>query len=332
MTILIATGIYPPQVGGPAKYAHKLYQELSGRGPVLLCAWGKAERALPWGVRHLYYFLRLCPKVARADAVLALDTFSAGFPALVACRLLGKKLLVRVGGDPLWESYIERTGELTRLSDFYKTPRGLSLKERMLKRATSLLVCHADLLLFNTAWQMRIWQEAYGCRARAQVLENEYPTKHQEPESPSLDKVFVAAGRGIVYKNIPAFAEAFAKAAKGRATLDTSALPPREHMARVAGAYAYAVPSVSEVNSNNIIEALSYGVPFIAPIDSGMHERLRGLGVFVDTLDPRAMEAAVEELLDERAYQGFKERIRQFGYARSWGQIADEILEAGHTL
>jgi glycosyltransferase involved in cell wall biosynthesis len=328
MTILIATGIYPPQIGGPAKYAQKLHEELGRRGQVGLCAWTGLERALPWGIRHAVYFLRLLPKAMRADAILALDTWSTGFPALAAAKLLRRKLLVRVGGDFVWEAYIERTGDMVRLSEFYKAPRRLSFKERLIRRATLVLVRHADVLLFNSAWQMGIWQEAFAYKTPARVLENEYPAKKSAADSPLGKKIFVAAGRGIRYKNIPAFAEAFAKAAAGRAELDTRALPPHEHAARNASAYAYAVPSVSEVSSNNIIEALSYNKPFIAPLDCGMRERLDGLGVFVDTLDRRAMENAVEELLDDATYQAYVERIRQFSYVRTWGQIADEILDA----
>lgn len=327
MTILIATGIYPPQVGGPAKYAQKLYEELGRRGPVLLCAWSGLERALPWGIRHLVYFIRLLPKAMQSDAIFALDTWSVGFPALVAAKLLRKKLLVRIGGDFVWEAYIERTGEMVRLSEFYKQPRRLSAKERLIQRATLTLLRHANVLLFNTAWQMHIWQEAFGYTTPARVLENEYPPKKTAADFPLGKKIFVAAGRGIRYKNIPAFA----KAAQGRAELDTRALSPQEHLMRTQAAYAYAVPSVSEVNSNNIIEALSYNKPFIAPLDCGMRERLDGLGIFVDTLDENAMRSAIEELLDEQKYQAYVARIKAFSYVRTWADVADEILEAANV-
>lgn len=334
MKILIATGVYPPAIGGPAKYAKNLTDELSKRGIVFLCAWGSVERFLPWGMRHLYFFLRLLPGAARADVILALDTWSTGFPALVAAKLLRKKLLVRIGGDFVWEAYVERTGEMVRLSEFYDKLRHLSLKERLIQRATKTLLRHADLLLYNTLWQMRIWQRAFGIATPAQVLENEFPSKKATTLSPLGKKIFVAAGRGIRYKNISAFADAFAKAAEGRtdAELDTRPLPPQEHLARVESAYAFAVPSVSEINSNAIIEALCYGKPFVAPKDSGMYERLLGLGVFVDTLDPQAMQAAVEELLNEQKYQAYVERIKQFTYTHSWSDIADEILSAAQSV
>jgi glycosyltransferase involved in cell wall biosynthesis len=120
----------------------------------------------------------------------------------------------------------------------------------------------------------------------------------------------------------------FDEAAAGRAELDTRALAPQENAVRIAECYAVAVPSVSEVNSNFIIEALSYGKPFIAPLDCGMRERLDGLGVFVDTTDKRAMEGAVEELLDEQKYRAYVGRISAFSYVRTWADVADEMLDS----
>ncbi|MBP7770549.1 MAG: hypothetical protein KA066_01400, partial [Candidatus Pacebacteria bacterium] len=75
------------------------------------------------------------------------------------------------------------------------------------------------------------------------------------------------------------------------------------------------------------IEALSYNKPFIAPLDCGMHERLQGLGLFVDTLDQRAMQGAIEELLDQEKYRAYVKRIKEFSYVRTWKDIADEILD-----
>ncbi len=330
MRMLIATPLYPPDIGGPSKYAKEIEAELRRRGiPVSVVAWSRLELALPWGIRHKVYFLRLLPRVLRADSVLALDTWSVGFPALCAAKLFRKKFLVRVGGDFLWEGYVERTAEMVKLSEFYTKPRKLSLKEKVILGATKFLVRHANALLFNTRWQLEIWQKAYGfTHSKARVLENEYPEKH--PATAPDKKIFVAGGRGIRYKNIPAFTRAFEAALKRHPDieLDTKALVPEANALRIASAYAVAVPSVSEVNSNFIIEALSYDKPFITALDTGMHEKLEGLGVFVDTLDQKAMEQAIEELLDDKKYQAYIDRIRAFSYTHSWKEITDEIINA----
>jgi glycosyltransferase involved in cell wall biosynthesis len=87
------------------------------------------------------------------------------------------------------------------------------------------------------------------------------------------------------------------------------------------------VPSVSEVNSNFIIEALSYGKPFITTRDSGMDERVRGLGMFIDTARESEMEEAIEAMLDPSIYRGYVRHIDEFSYTHSWKEIAEEILK-----
>ncbi|HVV15537.1 MAG TPA: hypothetical protein VHD55_04015 [Candidatus Paceibacterota bacterium] len=336
MRLTIAAPLFPPQIGGPAKYAKELFDELNRRGlKPRLVVWGRAERLLPWGARHLWYFFRLLPRVIGSDAVLALDTWSVGFPALCAAKLCGEKFLARVGGDILWEGYIERTGEMVPLSGFYATKRNFTLKERVIYGVTGFLARHAGMLLFNTLWQMEIWRKAYNIDiGRMRLLENEYSGERHETPAPRGKKIFLAAGRGIAYKNIAGFEEAFSEAAKRHPDieLDTRPLPREEHLARLAGIYAYVVPSVSEVNSNNIIEALKYGKPFMAPRDSGMFEKLQGLGVFADTLDKKAMEAGLEELLDAEKYKQYVGRIRAFSYTHSWAQIADEVLDTANSI
>ena len=55
MKILIATGIYPPDIGGPATYSKLLKEELSKRGlKVDILTYGPAgiSRKIPKGLRH----------------------------------------------------------------------------------------------------------------------------------------------------------------------------------------------------------------------------------------------------------------------------------------
>jgi len=56
----------------------------------------------------------------------------------------------------LWESYVNRTGNLVPLSSFYQTVKGLSLKEKVIKSLTQFIYTHADKIVFSTAWQRDI--------------------------------------------------------------------------------------------------------------------------------------------------------------------------------
>ena len=89
MKILIATGIYPPDIGGPAQYAKKIETVWSNQGHTVKVLSFRFERKLPTVIRHLWYAFRLFFQMIGSDMVIALDTFSAGVPAVfVANRLV----------------------------------------------------------------------------------------------------------------------------------------------------------------------------------------------------------------------------------------------------
>ncbi|MEI7720146.1 MAG: glycosyltransferase [bacterium] len=351
MKILIATPLYPPDIGGPAKYAQAVAGELRGRRhKVEVVAYTRVGRRLPPGLRHAAYLARLLRAVRGAEFILTLDTWSAGLPALLAAKLARKKLVVRIGGDIVWEQYVERTGEMVKLSEFYvnagagRTHR-LSTKERLIFKLTRVFMQHADVLLFNTLWQRDIWLEPYGFKKeKSQLLENYYggvlvsgvgvsvgaTAVAKTIASVVVSPVFVSATRGIKYKNISALGRVFARLKKTRpqVVLDTKPLPPAENHARLEACYAVIIPSISEVNPNLVWEALSFGKPFICPIDSGCRDQLEGLGFFVDTSDQAQLEQTIEQLLDAKIYNAFVKKIKEFTFTHSWSEITDEILDA----
>ena len=147
MRILIATGLSPADVGGPAQYGERLSEEFQKLGhSTKIAQYGSIESAL----------FSILPKILWADTVLALDTFSVGVPSILWARLLGKRVTVRIGGDFLWESYVQRTGEEITLNQFNSNIPKLNLKERIIFFFTKILTRFASQLAFNTKWQRDI--------------------------------------------------------------------------------------------------------------------------------------------------------------------------------
>lgn len=99
MKIIIAAGIYPPDIGGPATYAEKLSQEL--KQPVI--SYSKRLKKYPKGLKHLLYFFCLLWLARNTDVIYAQNVTSAGLPALLAANLLRKKFVLKVVGDAAWE-------------------------------------------------------------------------------------------------------------------------------------------------------------------------------------------------------------------------------------
>ena len=103
MKILIATGLFPPEVGGPATYAKLLLEELPKKGIEVSVLPFSEVRRLPKIVRHFVYFFKALRLARKADVVLALDPVSVGLPAIFAAKIAGKRFFVKVVGDYAWE-------------------------------------------------------------------------------------------------------------------------------------------------------------------------------------------------------------------------------------
>lgn len=323
--IVIATPFMVPEKGVLSVYAAGLSGAFRKRGDsVRVVSYGKLKY-LPSGVRHLAYFFKVAIFILRADRVLLLDTWSVGMPAYFAARLLKKPYAIRIGGDFLWEAYVERTGEAVRLSEFYRPERRLSAKEKLIFRVTRSLVRHAHAVCFNTEFQRALWARVYPLPQRTYVLENYYPVEavFSEPEG----HVFVAANRATRVKNDAVLMRAFERAKQKRATLslDTRSLSYTEHLERLGNAYATIIPSVSEVGSNIAIESVSRGRPFIMTDDTGTKERLGECGLFIDTRSEEALEQAILSLLNRDVYERLVEGIKRFSFTRSWDDIAREL-------
>ncbi|TSD03897.1 MAG: hypothetical protein Greene071436_233 [Parcubacteria group bacterium Greene0714_36] len=103
--IVVATGLFPPEIGGPATYTTLLTETLPQRGVGLRVIPFRSVRHLPKLLRHGAYFLKVLAASRGSDAIFAQDPVSTGFPALIAARMTGKPLLLKVVGDYAWEQY-----------------------------------------------------------------------------------------------------------------------------------------------------------------------------------------------------------------------------------
>lgn len=328
MRICIATGIYPPATSGPAQYAAAMEREFEARGHKADVVTYKIENSLPTGVRHLVFFLRALPKIYRADFVLALDTFSVGLPAVLAARLLGRKIIIRTGGDFLYEQFVQRTGEKILLSKFYLSLRAFSEKEHFIFALTRWTLRKASAVVFSTAWQRDIFLKPYCLRdQKIFIVENRFDEKISD--APARAKNFIFATRNIEYKNIDAFKKSFAAAQKINPEISLEiyhTLPHDELMEKIKTGYAVVMPSLGEISPHLILDAIRCNKPFILSSESGYAEKLKDVGLLVNPLDESDMTQKVLQLADDEEYSAAQSRVRAYNFTHSWGQIADELL------
>ena len=327
MKIVFATGPIDEK-GGPAKYATHLAEQFVRQGIKVKIV--PFQSSLPSGLRHLAYFLRLLFALISADAVLAFDTWSVGFPAVFAAKTLRKASIVRIGGDFLWEQYVERTGDMVKLSYFYQNAKDkLNSKEQTIFRGTGFLLRNASVLAFNSQFQIETYRAAYGLSLQnAVVIENVYP--HKKENSDPTKKNFVAAGRALKLKQEALLLQVFEELQETYPdiTLDLEPLSPEEHQARVASCYAVILGSLSDVSPNVIIDAVIHERPFICTSDTGIKERLENVGLFIDTQNKDALSRSIESLLDPSVYKKMKTQVKLFSFVRTWEDVSNDFLTA----
>ena len=326
MKIVIATGIYPPDVGGPAYYAKGLEDALRALGHEVKTVVYGDLRTRPMGVSHLLYLFRIWPHLKGADAVIALDTASVAIPAWLASRLHGVKFIIRTGGDFVWEHYIERTRNLVPLRFFYDEIRDLSAKERLIFALTRFVV-RRSILVFSTDMQRDVWLRPYGLkRERTHIIGNaiDAPRAADTP----VQKNFLWYVRPIAMKNGTRVHAAFAQAQALHPdiVLEEGRMPQREFLERVKGCYAVILPSVTEISPNYILDALRFHKPFIMDKYSGYAKWLAPYGLLVDPLDEDDIARAIGELADEEGYAKAVAKAAAFSFTRTYAEVARDFL------
>lgn len=329
MRILIATGIYPPDIGGPAKYAKNLTSEFLSRGHAVKVLSYHFEKKLPVGIRHLFYFFKILFNFWGTDLIIAFDIFSTGFPSVLAGKIFGKKTILRVGGDFLWETYVEATGNLIKLKDFYKKQPPFSLKFKIIAFAQRFALKNASALVFNTVWQSIIFEKKYHIKKeKIFIVENFYGEKISSQYA--IDKNYVFAGRLIKIKNIAVLKDAFEEAKKENGQIKLEIISSMSHielLEKIKRCYAIILPSVSEINPNVIADAITLGKPFILTKESGFNENIKKLGILVDPFDKTDIKNKILYLADCENYEKYKKNIVDFNFIHSWDEIAEEFLE-----
>lgn len=119
--ILIATGIFPPDIGGSATYSKFLYDSLSrDEFKVRVLTYGNSSQKiskniyvvssfLPKGLRHIIYFLKVIYLGFFSDIIFSADSsFGAAWVSALANIIIRKKFIVRVTGDYAWEQGVQR--------------------------------------------------------------------------------------------------------------------------------------------------------------------------------------------------------------------------------
>lgn len=348
LSIVIATPLYPPQIGGPATYARYISSEFKKGGhTVKILSFGRVLKYPP-GIRHLLYFVWLFFSSLRADVLFCLDASSVGLPSAVVSRLTGKCLVVRHEGDRLWESFVERTRDDITLREFYTSRPVLNGKEKFIQKTVRWVLHSASLVAFSSTWRRRMVIKTLPIdESKTLIVPNALP--EIELKETQRKKVVLWAGRMLYLKNLYHLIHAFTASNKGEYELyligdgperkniadfilkndyqGVLVMPPldREDLLDKLREISFLVlPSLSDVGPNIVADAIATKTPFIMTRESGSYEYLKEIGVFVNPRDEKDLVKKIQLLMDPKGYKEIKEKLNQFSDYRSWSKVAED--------
>ena len=134
MKILVATPIYPPEIGGPATYVKELADRLNKKHALTIVAytdvynpWPNTKlipitKRQPLPIRLLKFFLAVFRESKSVDLIYVQNAMAAGLPVALVSVLTGKPFILKFVGDEAWERATQHHLTTKRLEEFLNNP------------------------------------------------------------------------------------------------------------------------------------------------------------------------------------------------------------------
>lgn len=365
MKILITTGIFPPDIGGPATYTYNLAKEFLKSGhDVSVVTYGKpnsidgievhaVSRDVNIFVRYFKYFLKVWQVGKNFDLIFCFDVFSVGLPSVLVNLFLRKKIIMRLGGDFFWEKECNSGGKVS-LSEYYRKkmyPRNFTfwLYSFVYRRLT--------YIIFSTEMQRDLHLKAFPhIKDKTGIVGNAFPNVDIEIASIYEKKnSFLTVGRLIKLKNFELLIRIFKQlhdegyeveldmygkgpeednlkklindiGAESYVRLNNS-LPHKELIEKIKNVYACILPSISEVSPNFGLECLKLGKPLIVTKETGFNNFFEGDSLRIDPFDEVDLKNAILKFINAVDYASICPKVKSRDLDRSWADVSGDFLK-----
>jgi glycosyltransferase involved in cell wall biosynthesis len=327
MKILIATGVYPPESGGPATYSKLLEDRLPALGIEVKVLPFSTVRRLPKVLRHLAYFLR-CAQLSRGCSIVyAQDPVSVGLPAWLAAALTGKKFAVRLGGDYAWEQGRQRAAVAQELDEFQRRRYGLGVE--FLRAVQKFVVGRARAVVVPSEYMKKI-VSAWTAPGKVHRIYSSIalPPPYELPQDRPEGFLVLSFGRRVPWKGFEALERVAARDPSWNLKI-FSEIPYPKAMGWLKAADVYVNNSTYEGLSHQVVEAMALGTPVVATRAGGNPELIEDgeTGLLVAPNDDEALYAAIQSVHDDpeggrRRAAKAQMHAERFSIERAIGEIS----------
>ncbi len=365
MNIVLVTGIYPPDIGGPSTYSHALAEELTAQGhavTVLTYAspykrkheqdrrWRVIDVSRSGSILNWFRMRRAIQEHGKnADIVYAFSSVSCGIPVIFS-RLKHAKKVLRLGGDFFWERYTDQGGT-KGLREWYGSYHWTSLVAFTIKM---WLLFSFDYVIFSTEFQRDIYREYYKRLPPHSVIENALlagsPKLHQK--HPQFRILFM--GRFVGFKNLLNLVRSMVQlptmvltlTGEGPASLGlvdlVSELSLNDRVTFISPVNGerkdqmlidhdvLIIPSVTEISPNVALEARRTGLPVLLTRETGLSKELAQGMMLHGLRTPDDIVQAVKYV--EKHYDSIAHDAALPVVERSWHTVTKDHLALFKTL
>ncbi len=350
MKILINTGLYPPEIGGPATYAVLVEEALKSRGHYVRVLAFRAVRRYPSVVRHLFYFLKTVRLLFWADIVLAQDTVSVGLPSVIACKLMNKPIVIRVPGDFAWEQGVQRFGVKENIDDFQKKEYGFRVET--LRRIQQFVVRRADFVITPSDYFLHLVRGWGVKNSKSQRIYNGVSVPKDISPKDFHKPTIISAGRLVPWKGFDLLIRSIREInadliiigdGEDRKRLEglvvengvsgkvrfAGSLPRGEVLSHIAGADLFVLPSSFESFSFQLVEAMMLGAAVVALEAGNMNEIIENgeNGILIGKDKAGELSGVLNDLLgNDAARKCLGDKAREDSQKFSVQKTVDELM------
>ncbi|MBU2564066.1 glycosyltransferase family 4 protein [Patescibacteria group bacterium] len=342
MKIVIASGIYPPDIGGPATYSKLILQEFKKKehDVSLICYSDKKDNDVNRILRknklsrYFKYFLKLLYLARNCDVIYAQGPLSAGLPAMWVSKILNKRLVIKIVGDYAWEQARNQFNVNDSIDAFqerkycYGVERIRKIQKKVVNYADSVIVPSNYLKKIVSTWGAKNINVVYNAFVGNDVKEKK------------LDgDVIISAGRLEPWKGMDLLVDIFPDLLKenanfkllviGRGSLSDKIkgknielidrVPHEELMGYFKSGFAFVLNTGYEGLSHILLECLAMGLPVITTNVCGNPEVIENNvnGILVEYNNKEDFKEAILKLykdkeLRNKFIKNGKEKLKNF--------------------
>jgi glycosyltransferase involved in cell wall biosynthesis len=181
MKIIIATPLYPPEIGGPATYTKELCERIHTKYDITIVTYTDSKEIFPGTqliatskqqrlpIRLVKYFLLIWKASKNIDLIYVQNAMAAGFPVALVNLFRGTPFVLKFVGDEAWERATQHKLTKKRLEEFLISPEG-GLRIKIMMAIQGFVLRRAKVVITPSIYLSEEIRKAYNIKKERLVI------------------------------------------------------------------------------------------------------------------------------------------------------------------